>query len=423
MSEIKHAQQAIEEFLAKKIATTIEQKQKKSKDRFTEEDAQKIRNTYEIRTWISNVVENIDKLFLNVSHVAKLTHSSSQAMSLKDSITQTSYLHLVTTQTTNMDLLDNGYTNAIYSPVAEFLSYPVKNSAKKLGELLSEYEQCFALISDSKEEREAWCNQIKQAYESQKIRTHVLAKQIYIPVAESYHLVSPMYSSSLAQHIYLAIKEAHDKDNPARVARKNHQWCEQEAIYFPNIATLGVTKSQHQNVSKLNGERDGQMYLFSSLPPKIKHNPKPPKDFEQLEKRFFYPCKEELSKIKELIYVLEHNDLFLDFSKRNILIEYIQSIMEKILDMMLVIRQQYIQGWSSEYSFPMSVRLFIDEEILNTQTFSQPEIASYIGELAVELAQWINENIEQSHKKDFEKMWCKIIIPMLQSHYQVLKAE
>lgn len=423
MLEIKYAQQAIHEFLAKKIATTIEQKQKKSKDEFTEEDAQKIRNTYEVRTWINNVVENIDKLFLNVSHVAKLTHSSSQAMSLKDSIPQTQYLHLISTQTAGNQHLDSGYSDAKVAPIAEFLSYPVSNSSKQLGELLSEYEQCFALISDNKEERETWCNQIKQAYTSQKIRTHVLAKQIYIPVAESYHLVSPMYSSSLAQHIYLAIKEAHDKDNPARVARKHHQWCEHEAIYFPNIATLGVTKSNHQNVSKLNGERAGQMYLFSSLPPKIKHNPNPPKDFKQLKRRFFYPCKDNLSEIKALLYVVEDKDLFLDFSKRNILIEHIQSIMEKILDMMLMIRQQYTQGWSSEYSFPMSVRLFIDEEILNTQTFSQPEVTSYIGDLAVEFAQWINKKIDKSYQKDFEKMWCKIIIPMLQSHYQVLKAE
>lgn len=423
MSEIKYAQQAIEEFLAKKIATTIEQKQKKSKDEFTEEDAQKIRNTYEVRTWISNVVENIDKLFLNVSHVAKLTHSSSQAMSLKDSIPQTQYLHLMSTQTVGNQYLDSGYSDAKVAPIAEFLSYPVSNSSKQLGEFLSEFEQCFALISDNEEERETWCKQIKQAYESQKIRTHVLAKQIYIPVAESYHLVSPMYSSSLAQYIYLAIKEAHDKDNPAKVARKNHQWCEQEAIYFPNIATLGVTKSNHQNVSKLNGERAGQMYLFSSLPPKIKHNPKPPKDFKQLKRRFFYSCKDNLSEIKALLYVVEDKELFLDFSKRNILTEHIQSIMEKILDMMLVIRQQYIQGWSSQDLFPMSVRIFIDEEILNTQTFSQPEIASYIGELAVEFAQWINKKIDKSYQKDFEKMWCKIIIPMLQSHYQVLKAE
>ncbi len=133
MSEIKYAQQAIYEFLRERIEKKIEQEQKSKKDAFTENDAQKIRDDYEARTWINYVAENINELFLNVSHVAKLTHPSSRAMSLKDSITQTSYLHLVTTQTTNMDLLDNGYTNAIYSPVAEFLSYPIKNSAKKIG--------------------------------------------------------------------------------------------------------------------------------------------------------------------------------------------------------------------------------------------------------------------------------------------------
>lgn len=431
MSEIKHAQQAIYEFLRERIEKKIEQEQKSKKDAFTENDAQKIRDKHEARTWVNYIAENTDELFLNVSHVAKLTHPSSRAMSLKDSIMQTSYLHLVTTQTTNMGLLDNGYTNAIYSPVAEFLSYPVKNSAKKLGELLSEYEQCFALISDSKEERESWCKQIKQAYESQKIRTHVLAKQIYIPVAESCHLVTPMYSSSLTQHIYLAIQEARDKYNPAKLARKQNEWCEQPTISFPKVAVLKVTGGKGvsdiikiaRNVSLYHAERRGQLYLFSALPPKFTHNPKPPTSLKQILQHCSYNCKKIFTEIQALLYAVEKQDLFLNNTRQKILEEYIQAIMENILDTMTIVRRQYDYGWSNDYQLPMYVRLFIDGEILNTQTFSQPEIAGYIGELAVEFAQWINNKIDKSYQKDFEIMWCKTIIPMLQSHYRVLKAE
>lgn len=41
MSEIKHAQQAIYEFLRERIEKKIEQEQKSKKDAFTENDAQK----------------------------------------------------------------------------------------------------------------------------------------------------------------------------------------------------------------------------------------------------------------------------------------------------------------------------------------------------------------------------------------------
>lgn len=71
---ISNVQQAIDDFLDNKIQVTIEQKQKKLKASFTEEDAKKIRDDYEPLNWINKVVENIDELFLNVSHVAKLTH-------------------------------------------------------------------------------------------------------------------------------------------------------------------------------------------------------------------------------------------------------------------------------------------------------------------------------------------------------------
>ena len=80
-----------------------------------------------------------------------------------------------------------------------------------------------------------------------KIYSHTLAKQIYIPIGiDEYHLVSPMYSSSLAHEIALAIKASKDKTNPVNQAKKQNKWHEETYVFYPNIATLGVTKSMHQ---------------------------------------------------------------------------------------------------------------------------------------------------------------------------------
>ena len=76
--------QIIDDFLSQKIHKTIEQKQKQAKGNFSEDDKQKIRDEHEIVAWLDKVAENTHKVFLNVSHVARLTHSSSQAMSLRD---------------------------------------------------------------------------------------------------------------------------------------------------------------------------------------------------------------------------------------------------------------------------------------------------------------------------------------------------
>lgn len=425
MSEIEQAQQAISSFLSQKMTKTIEEKQKKEKDKFTEEKAQEIRDKYEPTQWLNYICENIDKVFLNVSHIAKLTHSSSQASNLKDNIPQNQYLYLITTQTANANVLDRGYADAKYAPIAEFLTYPVENSNKQLGEFLCENEQCFAKISDNQTERQAWCDAIKNAYTPKNISSHTLAKQIYVPINDEceYHLISPMYSSSLAQHIFDVIDTAHNKENPAKIAKENNQYHQDESIRFPNMATLGVTKSNHQNASALNGKRRGQLHLFCALPPQIKANPNPPHNKDILLNHCYSACKNDLNDIKDLLYMVKKQGLFLDYDKKQVLVEHIQNIAEKILNAMLIIRQNQIHGWTNELSMPMYLRLFLDKDIQKTHSFSQPEYMKALNDLAGEIAQWINRYVDENNPRALHNLWVKIILPILQMQYLALTAE
>ncbi|MDO4894847.1 type I-F CRISPR-associated protein Csy1 [Moraxella sp.] len=422
--EILLVQQAITVFLSEKIAKTIEQKQKKEKDKFTENHAQEIREKYHANNWLNYVAENIEKVFLNVSHIAKLTHSSSQAVNIKDSILQTEHLHLISTQTANATMLDRGYADAKFAPIAEFLTYPVENTDKQLGEILCENEQGFAKISDSQAERQAWCDAIKGAYVAQKLSSHTLAKQIYVPVSDDceYHLLSPMYSSSLAQHIFETIKYAHNKDNPAKIAKQKGGYHQDESIYFPNIATLATTKSNHQNASFLNGQRSGQLYLFCAKPPKIRHNPNPPKSVNELLNVCYSDCKDELFEIKKLLSVTENKDLFLNDDRKNALIEHIQNISDTIITQMLVIYQNQANGWTDNVNMPAYLKLFLDKAISEQRVLSQPELMSELTRLAEEISAWISTRTHKNRVAKLEKIYAKILLPLLQSHYWVLKA-
>lgn len=187
--------QIIDDFLSQKIYKTIEQKQKQAKGNFSEDDKQKILDEYEIVAWLDKVAENTHKVFLNVSHVARLTHSSSQAMSSRDVSQSDKYPYLITTQSVDGRFLDNSYLGANVAQITEFLTLPVKNSKKQLGNFLSEDASFFAKITDDKEKQAYWSSQIKKAYQSQQICSHTLAKQIYIPMGNNhhhdYHLVYP----------------------------------------------------------------------------------------------------------------------------------------------------------------------------------------------------------------------------------------
>ena len=422
MTDAIIAIQTIDEFLSQKIQSKIEQKKKQAKDNFTEDEAQKIRDEYERETWLNTVAQNVDKVFLNVSHVAKLTHSSSQAMSLRDASRSSQYPYLITTKSVNSQFLDSGYADAKVSPVAEFLSYPIAGSDKQLGELLAENEANFAKISDDIERRQYWSSQIKQAYQSKVIRSHVLAKQIYIPVDNSYHLVSPMYSSSIAQEVATAVKYANDSSNPAKAARNQQQWYDEDYMVYPNVATLGITKSNHQNVSALNGQRGGLLYLFSALPPVWKTNPNPPTSIKQLLGQSYQG--QLFAQIEYLLKVFRENELFINHQRKLQLKELIEDIIYHICDKMRLIRQTQPGGWSENHEMPMYLRLLLDSQTLQQYQFSQPEMTIFLDELKLNIAQWISKGIGDEYRtKALETLWIKIMSPILQEFYQELKAE
>lgn len=423
MTDALIIKQTIDDFLSKKIQITIEQKQKKAKGDFSEDEKQKIRDEYEILAWLDKVAENITKVFLNVSHVAKLTHSSSQAISLRDSSQTNKFPYLITTQSVGSHYLDSGYSDAKVSPIAEFLSFQVKNSTKQLGEFLAENERFFEKVSDDKEKREYWSSQIKQAYQSQQIRSHTLAKQIYIPIDNAnYHLVSPMYSSSLAHEIALAVKASREKENKVQLARKQNAWSEETYIFYPKVATLGVTKSNHQNVSALNGQRGGQLYLFSSLPPKWTVNPKPPTSMKQILRKSYQG--DLFAQVKYLLDIFKKNDLFINYERKQALKELVEEIVYAVCDEMMLVRKTQPAGWTKDLQVPTYLAMMIDSQILADENYSQPQIEMYLDELKQEIVAWISNGIDDKLRaKSLETLWLKIMTPVLKEFYQVLKAE
>ena len=107
------------------------------------------------------------------------------------------------------------------------------------------------------------------------VASHSRAKQLYWLVGNdphqdgSYHLLAPLYASSLAHRVHADINEARFGDQPkeARTARREgkdhpHGYAEYRGLA---VQKLGGTKPQ--NISQLNSERGGNNYLLASLPP------------------------------------------------------------------------------------------------------------------------------------------------------------
>ncbi|GAB7537293.1 type I-F CRISPR-associated protein Csy1 [Burkholderia sp. 3C] len=112
--------------------------------------------------------------------------------------------------------------------------------------------------------------------------SHTTAKQIYWLVGcdasndAQYHLLAPLYPTSLAHAIHADIQEVRfgETNKLARQARRDGTAFDGVYREYQGIAVQKLGGTQPQNVSQLNSERRGVNYLLSSLPPTWEAGPK-----------------------------------------------------------------------------------------------------------------------------------------------------
>jgi len=105
--------------------------------------------------------------------------------------------------------------------------------------------------------------------------SHTLAKQVYWPLggdpqeADNYHLLAPLYPTSLAHRLFQTLQEDRfgDEARAARDARRHDRWHARPVHEYPNLAIQKMGGTKPQNISQLNSERRGDNALLASVPP------------------------------------------------------------------------------------------------------------------------------------------------------------
>ncbi|QSN63366.1 type I-F CRISPR-associated protein Csy1 [Caballeronia sp. M1242] len=107
--------------------------------------------------------------------------------------------------------------------------------------------------------------------------SHVRAKQLYWLVGEDaaddaqYHLLAPLYATSLAQAVYEDVQDVRfgDSNKLARQARRDGLPFDGVYREYRDLAVQKLGGTKPQNISQLNSERGGNNYLLSALPPPV----------------------------------------------------------------------------------------------------------------------------------------------------------
>lgn len=370
--------------------------------------------------WLNFVSLNAKDISVGVSHVGKLTHSSSKSsnISFVNSFIDKPCL---STQSLQNPIFDYSYSNAAFAAVAEFLQLECQN--KLLGKWLIEQPKLFEQFTQDKAQIDNWKTQIAIAFNTTQAKSHVLAKQVYFPVAESYHLLAPLISSSLAHRIFEKIYNA--KDSATRKARNKGLYHQETDTIFHRVAIQMVTQSQHQNASNLNGKRNGRLFLLASAPPQWQVQTKSPtKTF--FNKSLAYRAKEPLEELRNLLITIKFQELSLNLERKKLIIQHINTIADIVFDSVIEIHQIQTAGWSATSNLKLYEQYWLDPYRTDENFQKNRQDSDWSSDILSEFSRWINKNLESktlSLGTEKENLWQKILTEPLREFNACIDAD
>jgi len=386
----------------------------------------KKRDKYEV--WLDWALSHSRRIQL-ATHVAKLTHSSSQSSSIdlrfysNSSKDNKGYLITDVEQELMMDL---AYTDNALSSIAKF--YNIFICGSFVGDLLRDDGFLYLkYFSSSDKKASEWTVGFKDNIFDKEKSSSFLSKQIYFPVDEkNYHLLMPLVSSSMAHRLFTEFKFSEEKKLIFEQKNKN-KFHEKLAISYPNRATLNVTGSNHSNASSLNGKRGGRLALLSSRPPKWKSK----KQFTLSQTNLFnkqlnFKLSEEIKSLQKLLLIIKSKEIGINKpSMHKSIVLAVNEIANSLFDETVRINLLSDEkGWTQKSSFPLSQQLLIEpyrDDDIAIQSKNQ-----WQAELAEDFSYWLNKQLK--HKNlDLtpiqQALWREIFKPQLRAFISIQEVE
>ncbi len=344
------------------------------------------------------------KRIIKVTHTTKFTHTSAHndglaVMYVKDN---QGYFCSDSMKDLQYDLAHN---NGNLVTVSRFLA--LENDDKMILDLI--LEDSFDFLEGfyrNKEQLEEWKQGLAMIVEKREITSCDKLKSIYFPVDDShksYHLLTPLYATSLSQQIFI------DR-TAAKYSKRNDTFTSGNGnIYFADMAYTNYGGEHAKNVSMLNANRGGKGFLFSCQPPVWENQ----YSQYQRQREIFdggilrFRSQETLTFLTDFILRFQNVELSLAAPKRKI---WLEQWVNKILDTVTAYADEIIfshnAGWTSsipnklnkEYQFWLDP--YNDDAIFQQNR----QKTSWEQKISTDFVQWLSRNIRylaEKEKKDF----------------------
>lgn len=235
---------------------------------------------YEPKAWLTDVAKRAGQINL-VTHAAKFTHGDSKSSSIySEAVAKEGYL----SSSALAGLEPDAVGNAAALDVAKLLQMRVEDGDSLLASLKRGDHSALAALTDDANQLNEWIAGFSRALSPGAPASHKLAKQGYFPAGDGYHLLSPLFATSLvhAMHQKMVALRFGDEVKAIWKARREKTWHPTPLTLFPNSAEMHFGGTKPQNISYLNSVRGGRIWLLSCQPPQWKRSEKPPTNLRSI---------------------------------------------------------------------------------------------------------------------------------------------
>ena len=354
-------------------------------------------------TWLADAARRASQIQA-VTHALKATHPDARGTSLYRPPSALTSNPLV-----GSHCLSDGFTgdvvgNAAALDVYKFLRIEHEGHTL-LDRMLAGDADMLAALSDDAGQAQAWTDAFISITQPRGQPTsHTQAKQLYWLVGEdprddaSYHLLAPLYASSLAHEVFLTIQEDRfgEPAKAARQARKEGEFNDASVREYPHLAVQKLGGTKPQNVSQLNSERGGNNYLLASLPPLWRTQDMQPPLRTDDAMRIFGQQREVRRLVRELAAFLKA-DPGQTYETRNSRDEWTDQLIDELLHYGNLVQHALEPGWSTsdDCDLPRSQQLWLDPwRALGDEAFAQEWRAmKWVEDVHADFAKWLNARL------------------------------
>ncbi len=378
---------------------------------------------YDYHAWLADAARRVGQIQA-VTHVLKATHPDARGSSLHvrpDSLPR----HVeIGTHVLPDDFAEDVVGNAAALDVFKFLKLEV-DGRRLLDWAQNGDEDLLAALHHDAGTAAGWLEAFRNLVRAEMApSSHEAAKQLYWLVGDTpdedsqYHLLQPLFSSSLAHAVHAEIQDARfGEDNSA--ARQAFRAKEPHGDGYRDYRNLVARKlggTKPQNISQLNSERGGVNYLLASLPPRWdREHPRSLLDLDcAIEQRFAYfeGVRPLVWKLSEFLQSVADRPPNKDIVERRETIE--QAIGFQLPMFAASIQARLEPGWTRDpgCTLPLFQQLWLDPERVELDPRLDPahpeweqqdrdfiaayDLGDWQDQVASRFAQWLNAQLRDA---------------------------